>query len=209
MDLTALRATAWSCIVYAWALAAAHPALTTMVLGALFARLAKFMTPEEYEAVASRKPAWFFTRWAAFRQLLAAVFSDTAKSKRIIAKILKGPPKPPVGPSILPPSDPPPPAPPPPSASGRFAIATAASLALMMAISGCSLFTRQNAKTALDAAALACVFQSEIEDEGALADACELARDLIPVIRNLIGQRDAAKLAGVRWKTEATDAGKD
>lgn len=80
-------------------------------------------------------------------------------------------------------------------------------LIFMMAIPGCSLFTKENAKSALDAAQIACVFGTELMDEHAVADACGIARDLIPVLRNLIGQREAARRVGVRWPGTADGGG--
>jgi hypothetical protein len=65
-------------------------------------------------------------------------------------------------------------------------------------VSACAAFA-QHAKTALDAISIACIFQSELTDEKALADACGIARELVPVVRKLIGQRDAAKRSGVTW----------
>lgn len=88
-------------------------------------------------------------------------------------------PKPPVGPSIM--------------AIGAVA------LVFGVVTSGCSIFTKKNANSALDAVQIACVFGTEVIEEEAVADACGIARELIPVIRNLIGQREAAKRAGVRW----------
>jgi len=62
------------------------------------------------------------------------------------------------------------------------------------------------AKTALDASDLTCVFGSELTDADALADFCKFAKPLVPLLRDLIGQREAAKRAGVMWPG-ARDAG--
>ena len=78
-------------------------------------------------------------------------------------------------------------------------------VALCLVIGGCSLFTAQNLKTALDASALACVFASELTDAQAVASACSIDQALVPVIDQLIAQRDAAKKQGVHW---GADAGK-
>lgn len=134
MDLTALRATAWSCLIYVWALAVAHPAVTTLIVGSTVSRILKPRTPEEYASIAQRHPVWFFARVAALLQLLGAIFVDSTKAQKIILeKIFKGPPKPPRGPSILPPSDPPPP---PPSAPAA-ARAVLAAAAIACAFIGC------------------------------------------------------------------------
>lgn len=82
-----------------------------------------------------------------------------------------------------------------------FAFATAGA-----SLSGCALFTQKNARSVLDAVQIACVFESTITDEPALADACGIAHDLLPLLRQLVGQREAAKRAGVGWKRES-DAG--
>jgi hypothetical protein len=73
-------------------------------------------------------------------------------------------------------------------------------------VSACSVFTRENAKSALDAIQVACVMSSTITDEKEVADACGVARDLIPVLKNLIGQREAARRSGVHWG-RSLDAG--
>ena len=73
---------------------------------------------------------------------------------------------------------------------------------------GCSAATRRAANGALDVAQLACIFASELTDESAVAEACGIERELSPVIRRLIAQREAAKRAGVRW-TNATDGGRE
>lgn len=64
---------------------------------------------------------------------------------------------------------------------------------------GCALFTPKNAHSVLDGAQIACVFGTELIEEKAVADACNIARDLFPILRNLIGQREGAKRSGVRW----------
>lgn len=70
-------------------------------------------------------------------------------------------------------------------------------------VTGCSL-TRQEAKDvtkkALSVLDLACIFASSIVDEGALAKACGIADDLTPLLRELVGQREAARKAGVTWR---------
>ena len=64
---------------------------------------------------------------------------------------------------------------------------------------GCSAANRRTANGVLDVAQLACIFASELTDESAVAEACAVERELSPVIRRLIAQREAAKRAGVRW----------
>ncbi len=87
-----------------------------------------------------------------------------------------------------------------------FFAATVASLllGLMMTFApGCGLFTSKNIHSALDAVQIACVFESDVSDSSALADACGIAHDLIPILGNLVGEREAAKKAGVHWHADA------
>lgn len=74
-----------------------------------------------------------------------------------------------------------------------------AAAALVLALAGCSLFTASNLKTALDGSALACVFGSELTAAAALATVCKLDQALVPVVDQLIAQRQAAKASGVTW----------
>jgi hypothetical protein len=71
------------------------------------------------------------------------------------------------------------------------------------ALAGCSYFTPQNVKTALDATELACVFSSELTDSKAVAEACKIDAALVPVLEQLIAQRDAARKQGVKWTASA------
>jgi len=66
----------------------------------------------------------------------------------------------------------------------------------------CSLFTPRNAKSVLSATSIACIFASRITDAPALAKACDVADDLIPLLRDLIGQREGARAAGVGWRPD-------
>jgi hypothetical protein len=81
------------------------------------------------------------------------------------------------------------------------------SILLVTFATSCALFTAKNARTALDALQLACVFQSLVTDEKALADACGVADDMLPVLRNLVAQREGARRAGVSWARPHADAG--
>lgn len=75
-------------------------------------------------------------------------------------------------------------------------------------VTGCGM-TKQEAKDVtkktLSVLELACIFASTLTDESAVADACGIAKDLTPLIRNLVGQREGAKRSGVMWPVE--DAG--
>jgi len=54
--------------------------------------------------------------------------------------------------------------------------------------------------------ALSCIFGSPIADAPALTKLCRLAPKLIPIVTDLIGQREGAKRSGVAW-SHASDAG--
>jgi hypothetical protein len=74
---------------------------------------------------------------------------------------------------------------------------------LLVAPAACSLFTPANLKSAIDATQLACVFASALTDSAAVADACQIDRSLVPVLDQLIAQREGAKKSGVRWGADA------
>ena len=54
--------------------------------------------------------------------------------------------------------------------------------------------------------ALSCIFGSPIADAPALTKLCRLAPKLIPIVSDLIGQREGAKRSGVAW-SRASNAG--
>jgi len=69
---------------------------------------------------------------------------------------------------------------------------------------GCGLDAKTVAKDALSVTQIACVFASALTDDAAVAEACKIDKALTPLLRDLIGQREGAKRAGVSW-----DAGAD
>lgn len=77
----------------------------------------------------------------------------------------------------------------------------------------CALFTKENAKSVMSASEMICIFNSTILEEDKLADVCGVTKELLPILRNLIGQREGAKRAGVHWPSAdggaSTDAGAD
>lgn len=94
-----------------------------------------------------------------------------------------------------------------------LAVGLVAAIALS-AIAGCSLLTKENAKSALEVVQVACVMSSTLTNDADVAKACKIADDLIPVVHDLIGQREAAKRSGVKWGDgfdagAPTDAGAD
>jgi hypothetical protein len=70
----------------------AHPLLMTAVvwpfLLALVTALLKPRTPEQYAAIATRDPAWFFERWAECLRLIGAIGIDPIKVMQILKNIL-------------------------------------------------------------------------------------------------------------------------
>lgn len=71
-------------------------------------------------------------------------------------------------------------------------------------VAGCAAM-KPIVKSVLDGAQIACVFGTELVDEEKVAEACGIARELIPIVRNLVGQRVAAKRAGVAWGRSGQD----
>ncbi len=74
---------------------------------------------------------------------------------------------------------------------------------------GCA-WMQAHAVDALSAIQLGCVFESSLTDSKAVAEACGFAQAWGPeikvLIEKLIGQREAAKSAGLKW---GADAGAD
>ena len=73
-----------------------------------------------------------------------------------------------------------------------------AAAALAVGVSGCSI-TASQAKNALnvtlDAAQLSCIVLSHLTDAEAVMKTCEIAADLRPTVKGLIGQRAALRHA--------------
>lgn len=65
-------------------------------------------------------------------------------------------------------------------------------LALALASSGCSVFTKENARTALDVAQVTCIIANASSDDGTVAAVCGVADALLPDLRTILGrQREA------------------
>lgn len=74
----------------------------------------------------------------------------------------------------------------------------------VMLLDNCGgVWARQDAKNlandVLTIAQIACVFASTLTDEKLVADACRIDKTLTPVLRELIGQREGSRKAGVTW----------
>lgn len=108
---------------------------------------------------------------------------------------------PPPPPKVDPPADP-------PAASLRSMVGWwgVFTLALVIVLSGCSLFTQGNAKTVKDAVLstsdIACIEESPLLDVDEVATACHVLKSPLvrEILRRLIGQREAAKRAGYTWQ---------
>lgn len=84
---------------------------------------------------------------------------------------------------------------------------TSIALVAAFAVLSCSLFTKKNANTALDAIQLGCVFESELDSPKELGEACKIFGEALPLLQQLISQRNAARKAGASWR--AVDGGSD
>lgn len=78
-------------------------------------------------------------------------------------------------------------------------------------VTGCGPLSKGLVKTIADQALVDCVYASRETDAEKLADGCEAARTLVPVIVDLVGQREEAKAASMArvGLTPPRDAGKD
>lgn len=75
-----------------------------------------------------------------------------------------------------------------------------------LSCSGSRPVSPETTRDALTLAEIACIFASNLLDASALAGYCRIDPRLAPVIADLIGQREGARRAGVRWPSDA-DAG--
>jgi hypothetical protein len=71
-----------------------HPEFSAVILWPLVTAfltvLFKPRTPEAYESLAKKEPAWFFSRFAASWQLLGALGLDPIKATEAAKKVLSG-----------------------------------------------------------------------------------------------------------------------
>lgn len=186
--------------------------LGSAVLGYVLLGICTFLfkpkSPEEYAAMAARNPRWFFARWAAFWQFLGGLALDPAKMATGLAKVITGHVRPVTTGSI------PAPAMTEDDESGPYRDGFLPALALVGALSltqvSCTPQAKSAANGALSAVELACIFSSYETDPSTLSQICGVARDMIPIVRQLIGQREGARRAGVAWRASvAPDAGTD
>jgi hypothetical protein len=76
-------------------------------------------------------------------------------------------------------------------------------LIVPLSVTSCALFTPKNVKSALTIAQISCIFATTLTDAPEVARVCGVADDLIPVVRDLVGQREGARKAGVVWHAAA------
>ncbi len=58
--------------------------------------------------------------------------------------------------------------------------------AILLTASSCSLFTKENAKSALDAVKITCALERAALDDAAIAKACGVADALVPDLRTIL-----------------------
>lgn len=93
----------------------------------------------------------------------------------------------------------------------RKAVAVGTFLSVSL-IAGCGLTSQQAnvvEQSVLNATQLACVLTSSLTDSALLAQVCGIDESLVPVLKQLISTRDAARRNGVSYKPPmSSDAGK-
>lgn len=65
-----------------------NPTITAPLVGALITMVCKPRTPQQYAAMAMRYPTWLWIRIAAMLQLIAAIFPDPIKARKIVFKLI-------------------------------------------------------------------------------------------------------------------------
>lgn len=63
-------------------------------------------------------------------------------------------------------------------------------------VMACSLFTKSNAKTALNVVDEACVLEHAFLDEATINEVCKIEQDLSPAVHDLVGAARMASSAG-------------
>jgi hypothetical protein len=67
-----------------------NPTITAPIVGATITLIWKPRTPQQYALMATRYPTWLWMRVAAFLQLIAALFPDPIKAKKVVFKLIYG-----------------------------------------------------------------------------------------------------------------------
>jgi hypothetical protein len=79
-----------------------------------------------------------------------------------------------------------------------FAAETVATIVILSGLlAACSVFTRDNAQKMLRAADIACILASALTDSDAVMQACQVERELRPVVDQLLSQKRAAQRASL------------
>lgn len=83
---------------------------------------------------------------------------------------------------------------------------------IFLFLCSCSLTpaqTKEAEQAVLTAAQVACIMLSELSESQEVVTACKVEQSLTPVVRELVGTRDAAKKMGVKYHPPGNDAGID
>lgn len=83
---------------------------------------------------------------------------------------------------------------------------------IFLFLCSCSLTpaqTKEAEQAALTAAQVACIMLSELSESQEVVTACKVEQSLTPVVRELVGTRDAAKKMGVKYHPPVLDGGTD
>lgn len=182
--------------IAAWA--EAHPEFTALVLvpilTGLFNLLFKPKTPTQYAKIAAYSP-----RLAAFLQLMGAVFPDPEKAGRIfVSKILKGPPGPPIGPSIIPPPSPP---------NGGLLRRSLVGCCIALLTASCTPDARRALLETITDAAKCGLQNMNLPDEQILKVCAIEAADADRILRIVGEGRQQAAMAAAQAEERGTDAG--
>ncbi len=167
-----------------------NPLIAWPILTALVTVLFKPRTPADYEAMCARNPAWLWPRIATALQLFAALGLDPVKAMQVLRDHINrdgggGPADPVVdvtsdAKSVAPGAD---------TSDDSKPVSRWILVSLLLGavgLGGCSLFTKSQAKSAIDAVALACILERSTLDDQSIADACNIADSLIPSLKDLL-----------------------
>jgi hypothetical protein len=70
-----------------------------------------------------------------------------------------------------------------------------AGIILLGSVASCTLLTRDNAQKALRVADIACIIASAFTDSESVMNACQIERELRPIVEQLLAQKRAAQRA--------------
>lgn len=184
-------------------------------------------TPEEYAALAARRPAWLWSRVAAFLTFMGGLGLDPSKVAASLVKVITGKVEPVealrggLGPYRASPVPPAPKLPklntetePPPDGRSGLLTVSFAILALTCMLSNlataCTPGQRQTARTVLDVAKIACIIANQSLPDRDVQKVCDVADDLIDPMKDVLASSRAASaqaVASARVGCGPADAG--